>query len=34
MYALVARRTFPSQECKTDGLGPLLEVAMSKKVRH
>ena len=32
MYAIVARRKFPSQTGKkTDGLGPLLEVAMSKK---
>ena len=34
VHAVVARSTFPSQKVlKTDGLGPLLEVQMSKKCR-
>ena len=33
VHAVVARSTFPSQVLKTDGLGPLLEVQMSKKCR-
>ena len=31
VHAVVARSTFPSQKCKTDGFKPLLEVEMSKK---
>ena len=31
LHAVVARRTFPSQNVKHQGFGPLLEVEMSKK---
>ena len=34
VHAVVARSTFRSQKCKTDGLRPLLEVEMSKSARR